>query len=104
MRFCDIDHHRHHRHQDGVPVASRRCRYPTLRAQIQGLRQAELKSMSEQYRDRIRTAQMTGNKMLMTQASYDYKIGMKRKGINTLIPLLNLLQIPILFTWFFSLR
>lgn len=47
---------------------------------------------------------MTKNKMLMTQASYDYKIGMKKKGINTLIPMVNLLQIPILFTWFFSLR
>jgi hypothetical protein len=47
---------------------------------------------------------MTGNKLLMAQATYDYKMAMKRKGINTLIPMLNLLQIPILFTWFFSLR
>lgn len=47
---------------------------------------------------------MTGNQMLMAQATYDYKMAMKRKGINTLIPMLNLFQIPILFTWFFSLR
>ncbi len=52
----------------------------------------------------MRTAQMTGNRLLMSQATYDYKIGMKRKGINTLVPLVNLLQIPVLLTWFFSLR
>lgn len=56
------------------------------------------------YRERVRTSQMTGNKMLMAQATYDYKMGMKKKGINTLIPMINLFQIPVLFTWFFSLR
>lgn len=68
------------------------------------MRQAEIKQLSEAYRERMRTAQMTNNKMLLAQASYDYKMGMKKRGINTLIPLLNLLQIPLLFTWFFSLR
>ena len=29
---------------------------------------------------------------------------MKKLGINNTVPLLNLLQIPILLTWFFSLR
>jgi len=52
----------------------------------------------------MKTAQMTKNKMLMTQASYDYKLGMKKKGINTLVPMVNLFQIPFLLTWFFSLR
>lgn len=52
----------------------------------------------------MKTAQMTKNKMLMAQAQYDYKLGMKKKGINTLIPLVNLLQVPFLLTWFFSLR
>lgn len=78
--------------------------YPTLRGQIQGLRQQEIKSLTDTYRDRMRTAQMTSNRLLMSQAMYDYKIGMKRKGINTLVPLVNLLQIPFLLTWFFSLR
>jgi membrane protein insertase Oxa1/YidC/SpoIIIJ len=52
----------------------------------------------------MRASQMTGNKMLMAQATYDYKMGMKKKGINSLIPMLNLFQVPILLTWFFSLR
>ena len=47
---------------------------------------------------------MTRNNLLRSQASYDYKMGLKRKGINNLIPMLNLFQIPILLTWFFSLR
>lgn len=64
----------------------------------------ELKQLQQTYQDRMRTAQMTGNKMLMSQASYDYKMGMKKKGINTLIPMINLFQIPVLLTWFFSLR
>lgn len=68
------------------------------------MRQSEIKSLSDGYRERMRTAQMTNNKALLAQASYDYKIGMKKKGINTLIPLINLFQIPLLLTWFFSLR
>lgn len=79
-------------------------RYPTLRAQLQGLRQVELKQLSDGYREKMKTAQMTMNKHLMTQASYEYKMAMKKRGINNVIPMLNLLQIPLLLTWFFSLR
>lgn len=52
----------------------------------------------------MKVAQQTRNKMLMQQAQYEYKMGMKKKGISQTIPLLNLLQVPILLTWFFSLR
>lgn len=52
----------------------------------------------------MKNAQMTGNKHLMAQANYDFKILMKKKGMNMLIPLINLVQIPILVTWFLSLR
>lgn len=52
----------------------------------------------------MKTAQMTRNKILMSQANYEYKMGMKKRGINNLVPMLNLLQIPLLLTWFFSLR
>ena len=47
---------------------------------------------------------MSKNNALMKQASYDYKLGMKRKGISHAINFLNLFQIPILLSWFFSLR
>lgn len=104
LRHRHFNHNRNHRHQDPLPVPRFVRSYPTLKSQIQGLRQAELKQLSDVYRERVRTSQMTGNKMLMAQATYDYKMGMKKKGINTLIPMLNLFQIPILFTWFFSLR
>jgi YidC/Oxa1 family membrane protein insertase len=71
---------------------------------MQGLRQGEMKQLSDSYRERMRVAQMARNKLLMRQATYEYKMGMKKKGISTIIPLLNLLQVPILLTWFFSLR
>ena len=71
---------------------------------MQGLRQTEMKQMSDTYREKMRVAQMTNNKMLMKQATYEHKISLKRKGINNAIPMLNLFQIPFLLTWFFSLR
>jgi hypothetical protein len=43
---------------------------PTLKAQLMGLRQAEIKSLSENYREKMKVAQMTQNSMLMSQASY----------------------------------
>jgi membrane protein insertase Oxa1/YidC/SpoIIIJ len=52
----------------------------------------------------MKVAQMTHNKALMTQASYDYKMSLKKKGINNTLPMLNFFQIPILITWFLSLR
>jgi YidC/Oxa1 family membrane protein insertase len=52
----------------------------------------------------MKTAQMTNNKILMAQATYEFKTGMKKKGINTLIPMVNMIQIPFLITWFLSLR
>lgn len=69
-----------------------------------GLRQAELKSLSDSYREKMKVAQMTRNRMLMTQATYDYKLALKKKGINNLLPMMNLFQIPFLITWFLSLR
>jgi membrane protein insertase Oxa1/YidC/SpoIIIJ len=47
---------------------------------------------------------MTRNKALMSQASYEYKLGLRKKGISTFVPMLNLLQVPLLITWFLSLR
>lgn len=71
---------------------------------MQGLKQVQMTQLVDTYKERMKTAQMTKNKMLMAQATYDYKLGMKKKGINTLVPLLNLFQVPFLLTWFFSLR
>lgn len=52
----------------------------------------------------MKTAQMTNNKILMSQATYEYKIAMKKKGINTLVPIINIFQVPFLITWFLSIR
>ena len=78
--------------------------YPTMRGQLQGLRQLQLRQLSERFKEKMKTAQMTRNKFMMSQASYEYKMAMKKKGINNMLPMLNLLQIPLLLTWFFSLR
>ena len=69
-----------------------------------GLRQKELKGMTDQYKEKMKIAQMTRNKFLMNQATYEYKLSMKKKGINNLVPMCNFVQIPILVTWFLSLR
>jgi len=71
---------------------------------MQALKQDQIKQLTDNYKERMKTAQMTNNKLLMTQANYDYKMGMKRKGINTMVPMINILQVPFLLTWFFSLR
>jgi len=47
---------------------------------------------------------MSKNQALLKQASYEYKMGMRKKGISHAISFVNLLQIPILLSWFFSLR
>ena len=52
----------------------------------------------------MQAANMSRNTLLQKQASYEYKMAMKKKGFSNAIPMLNLLQIPILLTWFFSLR
>jgi hypothetical protein len=52
----------------------------------------------------MKIAQMTNNKALMQQAKYTYKMAMKKKGINPMLPLFNLTQVPLLITWFLSLR
>lgn len=82
------------------------CRYsyPTLRGQIQGLRQQEIKQVMSKFQEKMKTAQMTGNRALMSQANYERKLELKRRGINNLVPMLNLFQIPFLITWFLSLR
>jgi len=69
-----------------------------------GLRHQEIKSLQASYQEKMRISQMSKNQALFKQASYDYKMGMKRKGISYAINFVNLLQIPILFSWFFSLR
>ena len=46
---------------------------------------------------------MSGNKLLLSQAQYEYKMALKKKGFSTVTPMLNIFQIPILLTWFFSL-
>lgn len=71
---------------------------------MMGLRQGQLKGLTDSYRQKMKTAQMTRNKFLMDQANFEYKMTLKKKGVNHLTPLLNLFQIPILLTWFFSLR
>jgi YidC/Oxa1 family membrane protein insertase len=69
-----------------------------------GLRHQEIKSLQASYQEKMRIAQMSKNQALFKQASYDYKMGMRKKGINYAVNFVNLLQIPILLSWFFSLR
>ena len=69
-----------------------------------GLRQSEIKSLQTAYQERMRVAQMSKNTGLLKQASYDYKMGMRRKGMSFAINFVNILQLPILLTWFLSLR
>ena len=52
----------------------------------------------------MKAGQMSGNKLLLSQAQYEYKMALKKKGFSTVTPMLNIFQIPILLTWFFSLR
>lgn len=78
--------------------------YPTLRGQLQGLRQQEIKQVMNKFQEKMKTAQMTGNRVLMAQANYERKLELKRRGINNMVPMLNLFQIPFLITWFLSIR
>ena len=63
-----------------------------------------MKQLSKRYQEKMQAANMSRNTLLQKQASYEYKMAMKKKGFSNVIPMLNLLQIPILLTWFFSLR
>ena len=56
------------------------------------------------FQEKMKTAQMTGNRVLMAQANYERKLEMKRRGISNTVPMLNLFQIPFLITWFLSIR
>jgi hypothetical protein len=75
-----------------------------MRAQFQGLRNVELKQINAIYMEKLKVSQQTGNKGIKEQANYERKMAMKRKGFNNFIPALNIFQIPILITWFLSLR
>ena len=52
----------------------------------------------------MKAAQMSRNKGLMKQAQKEFNQVRKEKGLDTFIPLVNMLQIPLLITWFLSLR
>jgi hypothetical protein len=52
----------------------------------------------------MKAAQMSRNKPLMKQASKEFSQLRKEKGIDTFVPLINMIQIPLLITWFLSLR
>jgi len=52
----------------------------------------------------MKIAQMTGNRALKEQAVYEHRLAMKKVGINPIVPLTNLLQLPFLISWFFSLE
>ena len=75
-----------------------------MRAQFQGLRHIEQKQIMAVYMEKIKISQQTGNKSIKRQADYERKMAMKRKGLNNFIPMLNLFQIPVLITWFLSIR
>lgn len=75
-----------------------------MRAQIQGLRTVEQKQIMAVYNQKARISLQTGNKSIRQQAHYEMKMALKRKGISQFVPMLNILQIPILITWFLSIR
>lgn len=52
----------------------------------------------------MRAAQMTRNKALMQSAREEYKQIQKKKGIDNFFGLVSVLQMPILISWFLSLR
>lgn len=52
----------------------------------------------------MRMAQMSRNKALMKDAQKRFNQVRNEKGIDTFIPLINLMQVPLLITWFLSLR
>ena len=69
-----------------------------------GLKMAELKPLTKAFQEKMRAAQMSRNTLLAKQASYEYKMSLKKRGVNTFLPMINMIQIPFLLTWFFSLR
>lgn len=75
-----------------------------MRAQFQGLRHVEQKQIMATYMEKMKISQQTGNKSIRKQADYERKLAMKKKGFNNFIPMLNLFQIPVLITWFLSIR
>jgi uncharacterized membrane protein (DUF106 family) len=71
---------------------------------MNGLKMKELKPEMEKYKQKMQAAQMTSNRGLMKQAQKDFNETRKRMGIDSFLPLINMTQIPILVTWFLSLR
>lgn len=52
----------------------------------------------------MKIGQMTRNQALIKQARINFNNAKKAKGIDNYYALINILQIPILLTWFLSLR
>lgn len=52
----------------------------------------------------MRAAQMTRNKAMMVAAREEYKAVQKKKGVDNFYGIVSILQMPILVTWFLSLR
>lgn len=47
---------------------------------------------------------MSGNRNLMKNAQFQFKMALRRNGVSQTSTLYNLMQLPLLLTWFLSLR
>jgi len=78
--------------------------YPTLIAQINGLKMKTLKKDMDTFKEKMKIGQMTRNQALVRQARLEFNKVKKAKGIDNFYAGLNIFQIPFLITWFLSLR
>lgn len=77
---------------------------PALRSFMGALKMKELEPQMAAYQEKMKVAQQTRNYPLMNAAKNELVELRRSNNIRTSDIFLNLLQLPILMTWFFSLR
>lgn len=68
------------------------------------LKMKEIKPQMDKFQEKLKAAQMTNNKVMMKQAQREFSELRKKKGIDQFAAMMNFCQIPLLITWFISLR
>ncbi len=78
--------------------------YPTLSAQANGIKMTQIKPESDRLMEKMKIARMTNNQALSQSIQRELVDLRSKHGIDTAQGLFNLLQMPLLITWFLSLR